>query len=153
MLKNKWRPALKISWADQTSLVIQTKLHLAYFARLTWPGSFLVLASGNHKQNVNCFTRLIWGNHWRSPYNLRKLFDNPVTVKDKYSLVFWGTWVVQSVEHSTLDFGSGPGLKVGEIKPSVRLCTDSVKPAWDSLSPPLSVPLPLLVLPLSLKIN
>lgn len=65
--KKKGRPALKIPWTDKTSLVIQTKLNLACFARLIWPGSFLAYASGNHKQNLNCFPRLIWGNHWLIP--------------------------------------------------------------------------------------
>ena len=57
-IKNKWRPALKIPWADKTYLVIQTKINLAYFVKLTWPGSFLAYVSGNHKQNLNCFPRL-----------------------------------------------------------------------------------------------
>ena len=41
----------------------------------------------------------------------------------------WGTWVAQSVEHPTLDLGSGPDLRV-EM---------SVQPAWDSLSLSLSL--------------
>ena len=66
-------------------------------------------------------------------------------------------WVAQLVKHPTLDFGSGHDLAVHEIKPCIRLCADSVEPAWDSLSPPLSVP-PLLhslssSFSLSLKIN
>ena len=55
-IKNKWRPVLKIPWADKTNLVRQVELNLAYFARITWPGSFLVFDSGNHKQNFNCVT-------------------------------------------------------------------------------------------------
>ena len=70
-VKNKWRPALKIPWADKSNLVIYTsKVHLT--ARLPWPGSFLVYASGNHMQNLNCFPRLIWGNHCPDAYHLRK---------------------------------------------------------------------------------
>ena len=38
---------------------------------------------------------------------------------------------------------------VHEIEPHVRLCADTVGPAWDSLSSPLSLSLPLLVLCLS----
>lgn len=54
---------LKILWADKTSLVKQTKFNWAYFARLTWPGSFLASASGNDKQELNWFPRLIRYNH------------------------------------------------------------------------------------------
>ena len=41
----------------------------------------------------------------------------------------WGTWVVQSVKHLTLDFGSDHDLTY------VGLCADSLEPAWESLSP------------------
>ena len=61
-----------------------------------------------------------------------------------------GTWVAQSVEHLTLDFGSGHDLTVGGIEHCNRLCANSAQPAWDSLSLPLSAP-PLLAL--SLKIS
>lgn len=47
-IKHKWRPDLKIPWAEKNSLVTQAKLNLAYFARQvrpTWPGSQLVYAS------------------------------------------------------------------------------------------------------------
>lgn len=56
----------------KTSLVIWTKLNLAYFARLNWPRSFLAYASKNHKQNLHWFPRLIWGNYRPTPYHLRK---------------------------------------------------------------------------------
>ena len=49
--------------------------------------------------------------------------------------------MAQSVKRQTLDFSSGRDLKICGIKPRVELYTDSVEPAWDSLSP-LS-PLPL----------
>ena len=52
----------------------------------------------------------------------------------------------------TLDFGSGQDLTVHEIEPYVALCTDSTEPIWDSLSPSLSTPLPLMCT-LFLKIN
>ena len=44
----------------------------------------------------------------------------------------------------TLDFGSGHDLTVREFEPHIGLRTDSVEPAWDSLSPslPLSRPTP-----------
>ena len=49
--------------------------------------------------------------------------------------------MAQSLEHQTLDFGSGHDLTVPEIKPRVRFCTDSMEPAWDSLSlPPPALP-------------
>ena len=56
--------------------------------------------------------------------------------------------MAQSVKHLTLDFGSGHDLTVCEFKPHIGLCTDSVEPTWDSLSPSLSA-LPLLMLSLS----
>ena len=52
----------------------------------------------------------------------------------------WGTWAAQSVEHPTLDFGSGRDLTGGEIEPCVGLCIDTTESAWDSLSPCLSAP-------------
>ena len=61
--------------------------------------------------------------------------------------------MAQSVKHSTLDFGSGHDLTFGGMEPYVRLCTDSMEPAWDSilsLSFPLSLPYSL---SLALKIN
>ena len=49
-----------------------------------------------------------------------------------------GTWVAQSVKHLTLDFSSGHDLPVRGFKPCIRLHADSVEPALDSLSLPLS---------------
>ena len=48
----------------------------------------------------------------------------------------------QSVEHETLDFGSGHDLVVCGFKRWVRLCAESTDPVWDSLSHSLSLPLP-----------
>ena len=62
--------------------------------------------------------------------------------------VFGGTWVAQSVERLTLDFGSGHDLTVHGVEPCVRLGADISEPAWDSLSAS-----PPLVLSLSPKIN
>ena len=56
----------------------------------------------------------------------------------------------QLVKHPTLDFSSGLDLTVREFKPQVRLCVDSVEPAWDSLPPPTP---PQLVLSLSLSLS
>ena len=65
----------------------------------------------------------------------------------------WGAWVAQSVERPTLGLGSGHHLMVRGFKPHIGLRADSVEPAWDSLSPSLSVP-PRLTLSVSLsKIN
>lgn len=47
----------KIPGADKTTLVIEAKLNLASFARLTWPGSLSVCAFRNHKQNLKLFSR------------------------------------------------------------------------------------------------
>ena len=73
--------------------------------------------------------------------------------KIKCTSSFWsrGAWVAQSVKRPTLGFGSCHDLMVHGIEPCIGLCADSAKPAWDSLSPVLSAP-PLLVL-LPLKIN
>ena len=51
-IKHKRKPDLKIPWADKTRLVIKAKINLPHFARwvmLTWSGSLLAYASGNHK--------------------------------------------------------------------------------------------------------
>ena len=48
--------------------------------------------------------------------------------------------MAQSAKHLTLDFSSGLDLMVREIEPCIERCTDSVEPAWDSLSPSLSAP-------------
>ena len=48
--------------------------------------------------------------------------------------------MAQLVQRLTLGFGSGHDFTVCEIEPHVRLCADSMEPAWDSLSfssPPL----------------
>ena len=55
-----------------------------------------------------------------------------------------GAWVVQSVEHPTLDFGSGYYLTIREFKPHIRLYADSAESAWDSL--PISLFLSLFLL-------
>ena len=54
-----------------------------------------------------------------------------------------GAWVAQLVKCITLDCGSGLDLTVHEIELRIRLYTDSMEPAWDSLSPSLSAPRPL----------
>ena len=51
-----------------------------------------------------------------------------------------GTWVAQLVKCLTLDFGSGHDLTIREFEPQIVLCTKSVEPNWDSLSPSLSDP-------------
>ena len=50
--------------------------------------------------------------------------------------------MAQLVELLTLDLGSGHDLALGEIEHHVSLRTDSAEPAWDSLFPSLSAPLP-----------
>ena len=47
--------------------------------------------------------------------------------------------MAQLVKRLTLDFGSGHNLMVCGIEPHTALCTDRVKPAWNSLSPSLSL--------------
>ena len=48
------------------------------------------------------------------------LMDTNVNIK-----TYRGTWVSQSVEHLTLDFGSGHHLTVPETEPHVGFCMDS----------------------------
>ena len=47
------------------------------------------------------------------------------------------TWVAQSVEPLTLDFGSGHALLVPEFEPCIGFCADSIEPASDSPTPSL----------------
>lgn len=77
---------MKISWAYTTSLAIQTKLNLSYFARLTWPGSLLAYDSEHRKQNWELFPEV----DMRSPLTSSLSFEKilvlcPVTVKNKLS--------------------------------------------------------------------
>ena len=51
-----------------------------------------------------------------------------------------GAWAAQSAERLTFGFRSGHDLTIGGFEPHIRPCTDSVEPAWDSLSLPLSAP-------------
>ena len=53
--------------------------------------------------------------------------------------------MAQSVKHPILDCGSSHDLMVCGIEPRIGLCADSAEPAWDSLSPSLSAPLPLML--------
>ena len=50
----------------------------------------------------------------------------------------------QWVKRLALDLGSRHDLMVHEFKLRVGLCADSTEPAWDSLSPSISLPLPSL---------
>ena len=43
--------------------------------------------------------------------------------------------MAQLVKRLTLDLGSGHDLTVREFKPHVRLLTDGVESAWDSVFP------------------
>ena len=61
--------------------------------------------------------------------------------------------MAQSVEHPTLDFGSGHDLTVHGIEPHIKLCTGSMEPTWDSLSPSLFAPPLTLSLSLSLSLS
>ena len=63
----------------------------------------------------------------------------------------WDTRVAQSVKPLTLDFSSGHDLTDCEFEPCKGLRADSVDPAWDSLSPSLSLFLSLPPLALSLS--
>ena len=57
----------------------------------------------------------------------------------------------QLVERLIPDFSSGHDLTVPEFEPRIGLWADSTEPAWDSLSPSLSLSAPpLLALSFSL---
>ena len=51
--------------------------------------------------------------------------------------------MTQLVKCLTLDLASGHDLRVCGSEPHIRLCADGVEPAWDSVSPSLSAPPPL----------
>ena len=55
-------------------------------------------------------------------------------------------------KHPNLDFSSGFDLTVCKFEPHVGSCVDSAEPAWNSLSPSLSLPL-LCLHTLPLNIN
>ena len=81
--------------------------------------------------------------------NARTIVTEKVQIRRSAS---WGTWVAQSVEHPTSaqvmisrSVSSSPEL--GSV-----LTAQGLEPAWDSVSPSLSVP-PLLMLCLSLSLS
>ena len=49
--------------------------------------------------------------------------------------------MAQWLKRPTVGFGSGHDLKVREFRPCTRLPAGGAEPAWDSLSPSLSLPL------------
>lgn len=88
--KNKWRPALKITQTDKTSLVIRVTLNSTYFERLTWPCSFHGCESRNHKQNLNCSQNWYEVTTNQFSYHLRKpvIVKNKVTAFSLYKLLY-----------------------------------------------------------------
>ena len=63
-----------------------------------------------------------------------------ITAYIKMTLVF-GCLDGSVDKHPTLDFDSGHDLTVRGIEPHIGLWADSVEPAWDYLSPSVSLPL------------
>ena len=59
-------------------------------------------------------------------------------------LTYVSAWVAQSVECLTLGFGSGHDLTVHGFEPPHQALCGSTEPAWNSLSPSLSIPPPLM---------
>ena len=78
--------------------------------------------------------------------HLRAVSWSPISVEVTFLKTLRGTWVAQSLERPTPDFGSGHDHLVCEFKPHVGLYADSAEPAWDSLPAP-----PLLTFSLSLS--
>ena len=60
-----------------------------------------------------------------------------------FKVLLRDAWVAQLVKDQTRGFTSRHDVMVHERLRYVRLCTDSTKPAWDSLSPSLSALPPL----------
>ena len=94
-----------------------------------------------------------WG--WEMSHSYYPISTHP---EKMISASFWtfikmgapGRWVVQSVKHPMLDFSSGHDLAVLWVQPLIRLCTGSIEPPWDSLSPSVSAsPTPVLSVSLS----
>ena len=54
-----------------------------------------------------------------------------------------GAWKAQSVKYPTLGFGSGHDLMICGIEPMSSSVPNSMEPAWDSLSLPVSLPFSL----------
>ena len=61
---------------------------------------------------------------------IMNFYNDFLHLKGKYR----GPWVAWSVEHLTLDLGSGNDLTVCESEPCIRLCGDSTEPVCDSVS-------------------
>ena len=63
-----------------------------------------------------------------------------------YPGLYRDAWVAQSVKRPALDFSSGHDLTVRGFESHVGLCPGSTEPAWDSVSPSLSLcPFPLVL--------
>ena len=61
---------------------------------------------------------------------------------ENYSMQY--THMALSGKCPTLDFGSGRGITIQEFELCIWLSADSAQPVWDSLSPSLSAPPPLM---------
>ena len=69
-----------------------------------------------------------------------------------YKALSRGAWLAQLVKHLSFGFSMGHDVTVCEFELCIGLCADRMEPAWDSLSLPLSLSVPpLLVLLLSLS--
>ena len=71
---------------------------------------------------------------------LKSLLDNDnVCIKPVKIFLVQVAWVAQPAKHPTLDLNSGQDLIVHEFEAHVKLCTDSVESAWNSLFSSLTV--------------
>lgn len=66
--------SLKNAPSRQNKFSHPNKTKFGYFAGLSWPEWFLVHASENHKQILNCFPGLISGNYWKFYYYNQSLW-------------------------------------------------------------------------------
>ena len=85
---------------------------------------------GRHKLPGVLVTGDWWAEVWRTGVRLSSLLSS----RD--------AWVAQSAEPPTLGFSSGQDLTVCDFEPCVELRAAGAEPAGDSLSFPLSLPLP-----------
>ena len=140
---------------------ISQRLCLFCYFRHQWPSyrdhkskSDLIITSVTlvlYRVNLDDLKAILEKNIYRAGICHRGEFKN-ITIKILLKdVLFWGSWVAQSVKHLTLDFGSAHDLRVVRLSPGLGSML-GVEPAWDSLSAPPSC-LPCLHHPLACSLS